>query len=596
MYEQLVKMNPINIDGESLRVYASAKAISTYYANGDALNAYGNPSIHILKITLVLQGWEYTDPNENNWYKDIPFYIEIKPGMVDFISSRESLDMTARTKKFFEVVKQKILEQKYAKESLKNFNRKEQLAIASAQERSHHVPEWLPVVKENLGEFKSPFLYYLERGNNNKNPYTVFLLRNSSYYNDRKDILTREKQTVADRKRPPKYSSRVGAFAFYNKDSRLIVIHDVEDEMKCARKLHRYALHNASLTNAPILITKEGKKETAKKLPKLYRRVTWIDEKTLKKNMPKKTGKAQAKRKKIDFFAENSVYSVNLIPEVKNGKVLFDLAETEDFEENEKKNIAIVMKRHYYNHTNDDEIVKRLNTLVRGDKGENSQKDYENNINNLKENNNIYLVQVDPANAEKPSSVRRTMLYLNERFDDKKRRTIFYDKEFEELTWHGNNLCDMFADQRIEEEPLLVSNDFDNTQALRYFLARNIPNNFGWYDEDNFMIKHLHALIEDYFDLEKGEIKKLKREIDEKHIQNNTVYASLTSSVNSELKMNEQIIEVINSFVRNIDYRVSSFLARLPIDEDDKKEILTIVFNGLLKKEDRKAIVKAFTA
>lgn len=91
----MINIGKISYNGVKLKVWFNEKA-KIYTFSGD------------YNIGLLLQGWPYD--NGMNLYRDfqlVPhevnktlFYIELVPGVVDFVSSRETIDFTDRTRKF----------------------------------------------------------------------------------------------------------------------------------------------------------------------------------------------------------------------------------------------------------------------------------------------------------------------------------------------------------------------------------------------------------------------------------------------------------------------------------------------------------------
>lgn len=116
----------------SLKVYSTLEDIqgvldrTSYFS---LVNTYKNEEVYEerfrqrlsyeVNIILVLQGYEYPivpEYSQNVHKKKI--FIEIKPGMVDFISSREALDMTPRTEEFIRKLKECILSAEYWRKAI----------------------------------------------------------------------------------------------------------------------------------------------------------------------------------------------------------------------------------------------------------------------------------------------------------------------------------------------------------------------------------------------------------------------------------------------------------------------------------------------
>lgn len=96
----------IQVGNETLKVYNKEKDISNIMF-ALKYNKY-------LDFFFLLQGWEYELPTDNNkWnyhYRPIQFFVEVEPGMLDFISTRESLADTDRNKEFCNKVRKKVKE------------------------------------------------------------------------------------------------------------------------------------------------------------------------------------------------------------------------------------------------------------------------------------------------------------------------------------------------------------------------------------------------------------------------------------------------------------------------------------------------------
>lgn len=102
----MIEVNKINIFEENLRVWIEDDKLNNFLTNRYAHNDF----------TFVLQGWEYSI-NKNFAYNPTgSIYVELKPGMVDFVSSRETLDFTKRTNNLIEEIKKQLSSDKYKKE------------------------------------------------------------------------------------------------------------------------------------------------------------------------------------------------------------------------------------------------------------------------------------------------------------------------------------------------------------------------------------------------------------------------------------------------------------------------------------------------
>lgn len=126
----MIRLKNINIEGYSLRVWFDERGASVFKQALEHNYAYCRRNV----ISLLIQGWEYPIPKDNvqpivhpTSEVTSPIFVEIKPGMVDFVSSRESIDMTERTKKFIEKVESSIFRTDYFKGSLKEMTEEERL-------------------------------------------------------------------------------------------------------------------------------------------------------------------------------------------------------------------------------------------------------------------------------------------------------------------------------------------------------------------------------------------------------------------------------------------------------------------------------------
>lgn len=108
----MLELKSIKIENETLRVW-----IDNYGRN---LSSFFNQSYSKFSsyFSFVLQGWEYsTEEYYRHSNKDM--FVELKPGMVDFISSRETLDFSNRTKSLINEINKIILSDEYKKEVFK---------------------------------------------------------------------------------------------------------------------------------------------------------------------------------------------------------------------------------------------------------------------------------------------------------------------------------------------------------------------------------------------------------------------------------------------------------------------------------------------
>lgn len=304
----LFELLPININGEELKVW--------FRNEDDKLRYYvASPySFPTKDFEFILGGWVY-DTEKYRHQRPSGVLVELKPGMVDFISSKETLDFTRRTYDVIDKVEKQIFSRDYLKRVRKGMPEQAKIELINNQQyiRPYILRSNGNEICEELEDIKKELkIDYIETANENPKYVKKALYRKkkdkNKTYSLIKPVFSEESPVVSGQYDDLKVDeiddldlSKYNLNLFLKDGGDLLVIYNHRKNKDAVRLIKNYETDK----DFGLVVITNSKEEFEKDLDKrFYNNIIYLDEEVEAKLPPKKS----LERQTFSYIADNFRY------------------------------------------------------------------------------------------------------------------------------------------------------------------------------------------------------------------------------------------------------------------------------------------------
>ena len=310
----LFELLPININGEKLKVWIRNE-------NQELIDYVDSPySFPTFNFQFILGGWVY-DTKKYNHNRPSGILVELKPGMVDFISSKETLDFTRRTYDVIDEIKKQISSRDYLKRVRKEMpeqakieliNNQNYISTYRIQSNREKIYEEFEEIKEKLGidyietanekpKYVKKVLYRRKRRKKNK---TYSLIK--PVFNEESPVVSGQYEDLKVDEIDDLDLSKYNLNLFLKDGGDLLVIYNHRKNKDAVRLIKNYETDK----DFGLVVITNSKEEFEKDLDKrFYNNIIYLDEEVEAKLPPKKSLERQTSSKVATNFRYEEKYN-----------------------------------------------------------------------------------------------------------------------------------------------------------------------------------------------------------------------------------------------------------------------------------------------
>lgn len=300
----MLELKPIKIENETLRVWIDnhGRNLPDFFKN--------TYSEYISYFDFVLQGWEYSTEKYDR-YSSRYMFVELKPGMVDFVSSRETLDFSNRTKSLINEINKIILSDEYKKEVFEHLS--DEVKIDLINNRQYKNKEYFENTYVKLAGEKPMYIerVFVRAKKEDDKYYKMYKLDEEFKYP--KSYSAYEALRIRDLKDINQSENNLNLFLKHEKN--LIVLYNYKNDSKAARVVRNAPTPEVDSNwyyrmNIDLVAFVEDIEEFKKNIDKkFYNNIIYLDvEEESKKYIT--TRKTRKESTMVDLELSSNFYSV----------------------------------------------------------------------------------------------------------------------------------------------------------------------------------------------------------------------------------------------------------------------------------------------